>query len=139
MSFKLSKEQSAERAALAAVLRTRAAALNIAIAAFDQSVEPFAKAVAEAQNEYNEVLETARALANNIAEAAQEEFDAKSERWQDGEKGVQVRNWIERWQMSLPEIDLDLPEMLPEIDPDEHAGELEDAPASPKWLVYVGL
>lgn len=99
MSFKLSKEQSADRKALAAALRTRAAALNIAIAAFNRAVEPFAKAVIEVQNDYNEVLETARALANNIAEVAQEEFDAKSERWQDGERGVQVRSWIEQWQI----------------------------------------
>jgi hypothetical protein len=139
MSFKLSKEQSADRKALAATLRTRAAALNIAIAAFNRAVEPFAKAVIEVQNDYNEVLETARALANNIAEVAQEEFDAKSARWQDGERGVQVRSWIEQWQMSLHEVDLDLPEVLPDIDPDEHAGELEDAPASPKELVYVRL
>lgn len=138
MSFKLSKEQSADRKALAAVLRTRAAALNIAIAAFNQAVEPFVKAVAEAQNDYNEVLETARALAINIAEAAQEEFDAKSERWQDGDRGVQVRGWIEQWQMSLPEVDLDLPEMLPDIDPDEHAGELEDAPTSlEEWRMFA--
>ena len=85
------------------------------------------------------MLETARALANNIVEAAQDEFDAKSERWQDGERGVQVRSWIEQWQMSLHEVDLDLPEMLPDIDPDEQAGELEDAPANPKELVYVSL
>ena len=55
MSFKLSKEQAAERDALAALLRKRAAAVNIAIAAFNRGVEPFAEAVAEAQNEYNEI------------------------------------------------------------------------------------
>jgi hypothetical protein len=137
MSFKLSKEQSAEREALAALLRKRAAALNIAIAAFNREVEPFAEAVAEAQNEYNEVLASARTLASNIAEAAQEEFDAKSERWQEGEKGLQVRSWVEQWQMSLDDIDLELPEALTEIDPEEQAGELEDAPARPMELEHV--
>jgi chromosome segregation ATPase len=139
MSFKLSKEQAAEREALAALLRKRAAALNIAIAAFNRGVEPFAEAVAEAQNEYNEILETARTLAGNIAEVAQEEFDAKSERWQEGEKGVQVRSWIEQWQMRLDDIDLELPEALTEIDPEEQAGELEDAPARPMELEHVRL
>lgn len=139
MGFKLSHEQSAERKALAAMLRRRAAALNIAIAEFNRGVEPFAKAVGEAQNEYNEVLESARTLASNIAEAAQQEFDAKSERWQDGEKGTEVRNWIEQWQISLDDIDLELPEGLPEIDPDEQADELEDAPSRPTELEHMRL
>jgi hypothetical protein len=139
MSFKLSKEQSAEREALAALLRKRAAALNIAIAAFNRGVEPFAKAIAEAQSEYNDVLAAARTLASNIAEVAQDEFDAKSERWQEGEKGIQVRSWIEQWQMSLDDIDLELPEALAEIDPEEQAGELEDAPARPMELEHLRL
>ena len=137
MSFKLSKEQAAEREALAALLRKRAAALNIAIAAFNRGVEPFAEAVAEAQSEYNEILETARTLAGNIAEVAQEEFDAKSERWQEGEKGQQVREWFERWEISLDDVDLDLPQPLEEIDPEVYAGELEDAPASPMELQHI--
>ena len=40
----------------------------------------------------------------------QEEFESKSERWQDGDNGFQVRTWIEQWEMSLDEVDLDLPE-----------------------------
>ena len=53
MGFKLSNEQSAERKALATMLRRGAAALNIAIAEFNRGVEPFVKAVADAQNNYN--------------------------------------------------------------------------------------
>jgi hypothetical protein len=89
--------------------------------------------------DYNEVLETARALANSITELAQEQFEAKSERWQNGEKGTQVRNWIEQWEMSLDDIDLELPEALAEVDPEEPAGELEDTPARPTELEHVRL
>ena len=105
MTFKLSKEQSAKRQALAADLRAKAAVLNIAIAAFNREVEPLSTAVAEAQAGYNETLEMARALANGVAETAREEFDARSDRWQDGETGTQVRSWIEQWEMSLDEVD----------------------------------
>ena len=56
---------------------------------------------------------------------------AKSESWQDREHGMQVRDWIEQWEMSLDDVDLELPEPLEEIDPGEHAGAIEDAPGKP--------
>ena len=106
MAFKLSKEQLANRAALTADLRDKARALNIAIAEFNRGVGPFAQAVAEAQDAYNETLDVARNLADGIAEPAREQFDAKSERWQEGENGMRVRSWIEQWEMSLDDIEL---------------------------------
>jgi hypothetical protein len=136
MAFKLNKEQSTKRQALAADLRARAAVLNIAIAAFNRGVEPLSRAVAEAQAGYNAALGTARALANIVAETAREEFDAKSERWQDGETGTQVRGWIEQWEMNLDEVDLELREVLEELDRDRHADELEDAPGTPLELEH---
>jgi hypothetical protein len=122
---------------LAANLRVRATALNAAIASFNREVAPLARAVVEAQFEYNETMEQARTLANQISEAAQEEFDAKSERWQDSENGIQVRTWIEQWEMSLDDVDLELPEPLEEIDPDEHAGALESGPGRPVELEHT--
>jgi hypothetical protein len=95
---------------------------------------PLARVVAETQANYNETVEQARTLASQISEAAQEVFDAKSERWQDSDNGTQVRTWIEQWEMSLDDIDLDLPEPLEEIDPDEHASALERASGRPAEL-----
>jgi hypothetical protein len=134
MTFKLSKDQSAERIALAADLRTRAATLNVAIDAFNRGIEPLCRAVAEAQAGYNETLERTRALVAGVAEPAQAQFDARSERWQDGETGTRVRSWIDEWEMTLDDLDLDLPEPLEELDLDLHAGEIEDAPATPEEL-----
>ena len=76
MSFKLSKEQAAERDALAALLRKRAAAVNIAIAAFNRGVEPFLRRSLKRKTNTTRFWRTARTLASNIAEVAQEEFDA---------------------------------------------------------------
>jgi hypothetical protein len=73
--------------------------------------------VADAQADYNETVERARNLAGQISDTAQEDFDAKSERWQDSDTGIQVRSWIEQWEMSLDDVDLELPEPLEEIDP----------------------
>jgi hypothetical protein len=45
---------------------------------------------------------------------------------------MQVRSWIEQWQMSLDDVELGLPEPLEEIDPDEHTGEPESALEAPR-------
>jgi hypothetical protein len=136
MAFKISNEQLARRRALAADLRERGRALNIAIAAFNREIAPLVQHVAEALDSYNESLQRARDLADNIAAAAQEAFDAKSDKWQDSDKGEQVRHWIEQWEMNLDEVDLDFPAVLEEIDPEEHAGEIEDAPGSLRELEH---
>jgi hypothetical protein len=139
MTFRVSREQLAKRDALAAYLRQKAATLNTAITAFNEGIDPLSRVLAEAQSDYNETLEAARTLTGNIAEAAQKEFEAKSERWQEGDKGIEVRTWIEQWEMSLDDIELALPEPLEEIDPEEHAGELEDAAARPVELEHALL
>jgi hypothetical protein len=130
-AFKLSKQQLVERDLLAADLREKATALNAAIAAFNLAIEPLSRAVVEAQDDYNEILEKVRALAGSVIEAAQDEFDARSERWQGSDKGINLRSWIEQWEVSLDNIDLDVPEPLMEIDPDDHALEIEGAPPGP--------
>jgi vacuolar-type H+-ATPase subunit H len=119
-----------KRHTLASDLRDKAATLNEAIVAFNAAVEPLIKAVTEAQGAYNETLEAARELADGIAEKARGQFEAKSERWQEGEKGQLVREWFERWEVSLDDVDLDLPEPLEEMNPEEHAAEIEGGPAS---------
>jgi hypothetical protein len=125
MTFKLSKGQLVKRVTLAAELRAKAAALNVAIASFNREIGPPCR---------RRTLKTARALATTIAETAQAQFDAKSERWQDGETDTMVRYWIEHWQMSLDEVDLALPESLEELDPETHAAEIDDAPTTPGEL-----
>ena len=134
MAFKVNKDQLTLRDALTADLRAKADALNAAIATYNKEIEPLSRAVAEAQAGYNETMERARSLAGQISETAQEAFDAKSERWQDSDTGIQVRSWIEQWEMSLDDVDLELPELLEEIDPEKHAAALESGPGRPAEL-----
>jgi hypothetical protein len=131
MAFKISKIQLTERDTLAAELRNKGAALNSAIVGFNQAIEPLSRAVGEALDAYNAILERARTLAGGIVETAQEAFDAKSGKWQESDRGIQVRSWIEQWEVSLDDVDLELPEPLQEVAPDEQAGALEGAPPSP--------
>jgi hypothetical protein len=137
MAFRTTKAQLTRRDALAAELRSKAKVLNVAIADFNRQLEPIAQALAEAQARYNEAMESARTLASEISGPAQEQFDAKSERWQDSDAGVHIRTWIEQWEMSLDDVELDLPEPLEEIDPEEHAGALEGGPGTPAELAHI--
>jgi hypothetical protein len=137
MAFKTTKDQLAKRDALAADLRRKARLLNAAIAEFNRQLGPIAQAVAEAQTHYNAAMESARTLANEISGPAQEQFDAKSEKWQDSDAGVHIRTWIEGWEMSLDDVDLDLSEPLDEIDPEERASALESGPNSPAELEQI--
>ena len=55
MAFKLSKAQLTERDVLAAELRKRGAALNIAIVAFNQAIQPLSQVVGESLEAYNAI------------------------------------------------------------------------------------
>jgi hypothetical protein len=131
VAFKLSKRQLADRDALAIGLREKVAVLNAAIAAFNQAIEPLSRPVVEALDDYNTILEKARTFAGGVTEAAHDAFDARSERWRGSDEGIQVRSWIEQWEVSLDDIDLDVPEPLTEIDPDQQALEIEGPPPDP--------
>ena len=131
VAFRLNKQQLAARDALAADIREKTKALNAAIVAFNQAIEPLSRAVVEAQDDYNAILEKARALASGFTEAARDEFDARSERWRGSDQGIKVRSWIEQWEVNLDDIDLEVPEPLTEIDPDGQALEIEGAPPGP--------
>jgi len=62
MAFKLSKQQIAERDELTDELRHKGETLNTAIIAFNEAVEPLSKALDEAVEDYNGVLERALKL-----------------------------------------------------------------------------
>jgi uncharacterized coiled-coil DUF342 family protein len=81
MAFKLGKQQVAERNRLADELRQQGKTLNAAIVAYNAAVGPLSKALDEAVEEYNDILERARTLTGTVVDAAQQEFDGKSQRW----------------------------------------------------------
>ena len=53
--------------------------------------------VADAVAEYNNTLEAAREFCVDIAEASQSEWDDKSEKWQESDRGTECSGWIDQW------------------------------------------
>jgi hypothetical protein len=131
VAFKLSKRQLAERDALVISLREKAAALNVAIAAFNHAIEPNSS---PSSKHGMTTMRFSRRLAPFPVVSPKRRMRNStpgSERCQQSDKGIQVRSWIEQWELNLDDIDLEMPEPLTEIDPDERALEIEDAPPNP--------
>jgi hypothetical protein len=131
MAFKLSKQQTAERNRLAEDIRQEGAMLNAAIVAYNAAVGPLSEALDTAVERYDEILERARTLTTTVVDAAQEEFDRKSGKWQESDKGTRVRSWIEQWEVSLDGVNIDPFSPLEEIDPEMDADAIGKLPVDP--------
>jgi hypothetical protein len=131
MAFKLSKQQIAERNRLAEDIRQEGAMLNAAIVAYNAAVGPLSEALDTAVERYNGILERARTLTTTVVDAAQEEFDRKSGKWQESDKGARVRSWIEQWEVSLDGVDIDPFSPLEEIDAEMDADAIGKLPVDP--------
>jgi hypothetical protein len=127
MALKRTKKKIAERDALAAVLRLKAARLAMAIIDYNETMSTGAPAVRDAVEGYNKAIEAARAFVNEVAEPAREEFDDKPLRWQESDQGAAADRWVSEWEaISLDDTDIEPAEPLEDIDPRELAGRLED-------------
>jgi molecular chaperone DnaK (HSP70) len=52
----------------------------------------------------NEKIEEARGFVEDIKNERQEEFDDKSERWQEGERGEAAQEWLQSWENAESEL-----------------------------------
>lgn len=128
MAFKLTKTEAARRNGLAKALAERADALRDGIECFNAAASEHWAEVEAARDEYNRALEEARSFVEEVREARQAEFDDKSERWQEGERGEAAAAWLAEWeQPDLDDVELDGPEPVEEPDLG-HAEALVDLP-----------
>lgn len=85
----------------------------------------------EARSIYSGKLEDAKRVVDQFADEMESEYDDKSERWQESERGELVREWIDEIRSKSDEIEelddysleeLELPEDISEtFDPDSFA------------------
>lgn len=131
MTFKITKAQIAERDALVTDIRAKADALEAAITAYNDGIEKLATALSEAAEEYNGALADVQDFVSGVAEDGRAEFEEKSERWQEGEKGQYADAWLQQWEsLELEDFEFDAPEPVEEIDPSSVSDPLADLPES---------
>jgi hypothetical protein len=126
--MKLTKQQREQRDELVQQLKAKYAELQAAIAKYNGEVELLKAPVEAAVSDYNDVVEEAKEFCDEIAEAAQEEIDAKSDRWRDSDKGQEASEWLEAWEsFSDDEVSPDWPDELGDSEP-SHADDLASLP-----------
>lgn len=75
--------------------------------------------VDKAISEYNETLASANAWREKVESEAQQLYDSRSEKWQDGERGQAMAEFIEAYGSEFEELDVDAPEELEVEQPDD--------------------
>jgi len=127
MAFKLSKSDAAQADKIADDLDEAAETLIDAVSAFNAAMEEAFKAVEEAQARYTECVDAARSFADDVASEARSEWDDKSEKWQEGERGQAAGEWVEEWEgLDFDTAEIVMPDPIEEPDLG-HAEMLRDA------------
>jgi len=132
MAMKLNKQDEKKRDELVSELNKLRTEIEEAIGKFNDGVATLKEPVTAAIEKYNAELENARAWTEDIANQAESEFDEKSDKWQEGERGEAARSWIDEWQSAeLEEFQLEFPDELADDLPD-HIETLENLPVEPE-------
>lgn len=92
--FGFDKEARKRRDDIQEAINTAFNEMEDAVAGYLAAIEPLVAEVNAKVVAYNEALERARGFLEDEASSAQEAFDEKSERWQEGDKGQAVGEWI---------------------------------------------
>ena len=131
MAFKLTRSEETRRDILADKLRDARMILDEAVAAQVAIIEDAYAAINAALVPYNEIVEEARGFVEDIASERESEWDDKSERWQEGDRGEAAREWISQWQdaadCEIETVD-DLEVITPDWSPADVAEILDNLP-----------
>lgn len=99
MAFKLSKKEKNDKADLIERLGEKHATIESAAASKD--LDDTNSAI----DAYNEVLDEANAFVEEIANRLRDEYDGKSEKWQESEAGTDALAFISDWEeLSLDRV-----------------------------------
>ena len=133
MSWKLSKEQLAERERLVKELREKREALEEAVIKFKETIATAHGDVATAHKAYDTVHDEVRDWVDQTKSDFESEFEDKSDTWKEGERGEAVQAWLEEFLevSDTPELQ-DCPE-YEEPEDDNLADDLENIPDEPSF------
>ncbi len=92
--MKLSKDQQKERTELLNAVSKNAEELNTQVEDFNLEISRLHGPVEAAVEKFNEAKEALKIFIESVRDEAQEEFDDKSEKWQEGDKGQELYAYI---------------------------------------------
>jgi ribosomal protein L12E/L44/L45/RPP1/RPP2 len=129
MAFKLSKVEQETRTILVAALEETGEALKNAVDTFNATITAAWAEVQQRQEQYNKNVEQSQEFIEAVHDDQNDDYEEKSEAWQESDVGQAVYAWLEEWSIDLEPSDLEPPEP---ITLDDLAGsELEGLPIEP--------
>lgn len=116
MAFKLTKDEQKDKDTHTADLRGDWGKVEDAKSLAESVIQRALDDLKQAVETFKATAERAEAFRDEVATRLREEFDDKSETWQEGEKGQEASAFVESWEsascevddMEVPELDLDL-------------------------------
>lgn len=117
---KLSKAQLTERDEIVSQMNEAKDSVTTAVDDYNDALSPAREAVSTAVAEFNSAVEKANSFLGELASDAQNYFDERSEKWQEGDAGDQYNSWKEQFEDEVEEAtfdepaELDLPEGIDE-------------------------
>lgn len=131
MAWKLTKEEAARRDEVTNAAGAARDALNAALDAYNEKVAAAFAELKTATDAYNESCASARDFAEAVATRLRDEHFAKSERWQESEKGQAADAFVSAWE-DFAAADFEPEEPLEMEGPDEELAEqLNELPEEP--------
>lgn len=128
MAYKLDKGEKDRLAGYINDLKAASDELDTAMGEYRDAVRAAQDTLETKVAAYNEVLQEARGFVEDIASERRGQFDDKSEKWQEGDKGQAAGEWIDAFeQAELDGFEIVWPEELSDDMP-THASALEALP-----------
>jgi phosphosulfolactate phosphohydrolase-like enzyme len=108
MALKLTKKESNQKHAFVTTLRN----IETDVAALLTKGPAVIDVINARVEKYNECLEDATSFVEEIASRLRDEFDEKSEKWQESERGSEIGEFIYEWE----NVSLDTADKIDEAD-----------------------
>jgi hypothetical protein len=135
MPFKISKQERAQLDDFAARLTKEHADLAGVLEEQGAIIEAAYERINGAIDTYNGALADAHSFLEDVSSQAQSDYDDKSDRWREGEKGESVREWIDTLDNVVTELE-EIEQLTfdtPSVDITDHAELLEQIEDEPSY------
>lgn len=120
MAIKITKTDDKRIREALEALAAKRAAVTTAVDTFNSYLETIRGDLEAVIAEHDEAAQALRGLVEDIHREAEEEFDGKSERWQEGERGEAAREWIDNLDGYVTEIeDADVAQLPGNLEADD--------------------
>ena len=129
MAFKLNKGEEERLDQLKKAMDEKYAAIETILNDYNEQTNKLQEDIQEEIGNYNNSLAELRSFAEDVAAERRNEYEEKSESWQDGDNGQAADEWISTWENAdLEDVAIEFPGELT-IDFENHAE--TDLPGEP--------